>query len=137
MSAAENKLLMQQIFAELAQGNSRPLVESMDERFSWTITGSTSWSKTYVGKQVVLTELLGSLRARIADRIKIASQRFIAEDDLVVIEARGDNTTRTGLPYNNNYCFVFRLEDGKLVEVTEYADTALVTSALGDLTVTN
>jgi ketosteroid isomerase-like protein len=32
-----------------------------------------------------------------------------------------------GLPYCNTYCFVFRLADGKLAEVTEYMDSELVT----------
>jgi len=132
MSAAENKRLMQNIFAELAQGNSRPLVESMADSFRWTVTGSPKWSRTYEGKQAVLTELFATLRSRMAERIKTRAERFIAEDDLVAIEARGDNTTKTGKPYNNRYCFVFRLSDGKLQEVTEYMDTLLVVAALGD-----
>jgi len=130
MSAAENKQLMQHIFDELAQGNSRPLVESMADDFCWTVTGSTRWSKTYEGKQAVIGELFGTLRSRMADRIRTRAERFIAEDDLVVIEARGNNTTRSGKPYNNTYCFVFRLANGKLQEVTEYMDTLLVATAL-------
>jgi hypothetical protein len=58
-------------------------------------------------------------------------KRFIADGDLVAVEARGDNRTVKGEPYNNNYCFVFRLENGMLAEVTEYLDTELVTCALG------
>ena len=130
MSAAENKQLLQHIFDELAQGNSRPLVESMADDFCWTVTGSTRWSKTYEGKQAVIGELFGTLRSRMADRIRTRAERFIAEDDLVVIEARGNNTTRSGKPYNNTYCFVFRLANGKLQEVTEYMDTLLVATAL-------
>jgi len=130
MSAAENKQLLQHIFDELAQGNSRPLVESMADDFCWTVTGSTRWSKTYEGKQAVIGELFGTLRSRMADRIRTKAERFIAEDDLVVIEARGNNTTKSGKPYNNTYCFVFRLANGKLQEVTEYMDTLLVATAL-------
>jgi len=80
----------------------------------------------------VLTELFGVLRERMADRIRTTAQRFIAEEDLVVVEARGSNKTKTGKAYNNRYCFVFRIAGGKLQEVTEYLDTELVTAALGD-----
>ena len=132
MSAAENKQLMQHIFDELAQGNSRPLVESMADDFCWTVTGSTKWSRTYKGKEAVLGELFATLRSRMADRIRTIPERFIAENDLVVIEARGNNTTKSGKPYNNRYCFVFRLANGKLQEVTEYMDTLLVATTLGD-----
>ncbi|HEY6253889.1 MAG TPA: nuclear transport factor 2 family protein [Candidatus Angelobacter sp.] len=132
MSAAENKLLLQQIFAEMAKGNSRPLVENMTDDFSWTVSGTTKWSRTYAPKQTVLSELFPPLRAHMADRIKTIAQRFIAEDDLVVVEARGSNTTTSGKPYNNSYCFVFRVADGKLKEVTEYMDTFLVNAVLGE-----
>jgi len=90
MSASENKQLMQHIFAELAQGNSRPLVESMADDFQWTVAGSSRWSGAFKGKDAVLNQLLGPLRAQIDGRIKTVPLRFIAEDDFVVIEARGN-----------------------------------------------
>lgn len=132
MSAVENKQIVQKIFAELAEGNSRPLVESMAEDSCWTVTGNNRWSGTYKGKEAVLNDLLGQLRSRIEGRIKTIAHRFIAEDDYVVVEARGNNTTKDGRPYNNSYCFVIRLADGKLQEITEYMDTELVTSILGN-----
>ena len=130
MSTPENKQLLQGIFAATARGDSRPLVEAMAEDFRWTIAGNGRWSRAY-DKQAVLTELFPALRARIAGRIKMVPQRFIAEGDYVVVEACGDNVTKAGAPYNNSYCFVFRLSGGRLAEVTEYMDTELVTAALG------
>jgi ketosteroid isomerase-like protein len=72
------------------------------------------------------------LRAQIVDRVKVTASRFIAEDDLVVVEGRGCNTTKTGKPYNNTYCWVYRLANGKVQELTEYMDTQLVATVLGD-----
>jgi ketosteroid isomerase-like protein len=104
----------------------------MDDNFRRTMTGNTKWSKSYNGKQMVLTALFGALRPKFANKIRTTAHRFIAEDDLVVVEARGSNTTKAGMPYNNTYCFVFRLCEGKLQDLTEYLDTELVTAALGD-----
>jgi ketosteroid isomerase-like protein len=132
MITLENKQLVQNIFAELAQGNPSLLFDSMAEDFRWTVSGNTKWSRTYDGKQAVLKELLGPLHAMIVDRVRTNAQRFIAEDDHVVVEARGNNNTRTGMVYNNTYCFVIRLGEGKLREITEYMDTELVTAVLGD-----
>jgi ketosteroid isomerase-like protein len=103
----------------------------MADDFRWTIAGNARWSRSYDGKQAVLDELFPVLRARIEGRIKMIPQRFIAEGDLVVVEARGDNVTRSGGRYDNSYCFVFRVAGGKLAEVTEYMDTELVSTALG------
>jgi ketosteroid isomerase-like protein len=47
-----------------------------------------------------------------------------------VVEARGHVTTKAGLPYDNSYCYVFRLGDGRVAEITEYFDTQLVATRL-------
>jgi uncharacterized protein len=130
MSAAEDKQLIQNIFSELAKGNGKPLVEAMADDFCWTVTGSTKWSRTYCGKQAVLTELLRPLVSLFADRYTNIAHRIIAEDDYVVIECRGSVTTKAGMPYNNKYCWVCRMADGKLRELTEYMDTELARAAL-------
>jgi ketosteroid isomerase-like protein len=131
MSAKQNKELLQHIFAELAKSNARPFVHAMADDFRWTVPGSNGWARTYDGKGAVITELFGALAEKI-ERVTTIAHRFIAEDDHVVVQARGANTTRGGAPYNNSYCFVFRIEDGKLKEVTEYMDTELATAVLGD-----
>ena len=131
MSAIKNKELVQHIFSELAKGNSRPLVESMADEFCWTVTGTTPWSRTYAGIQAVIDGLLKPLRERLTPPLVLVGNRFIADDDYVAVEARGQNTTKRGVTYNNTYCFVFRLANGKLLEVTEYMDTQLVTEVLG------
>jgi hypothetical protein len=130
MTAAQNKRLLQDIFTETAKGNGRPFVAAMAEDVTWTIIGSTSWSKTYRGKKAVLTELLGPLNAQLANGNTITAHRFIAEGDQVVVEGRGHNTTKTGKPYQNSYCWVFRLSEGQVIELVEYTDTALIESAL-------
>jgi hypothetical protein len=131
MSAAENKQLMQNIFSELSKGNGVPFVESLADEICWTIIGSTKYSGAYRGKQAVLNDLLRPLFARFADQYTNIAHRFIAEDDYVVVECRGRVTTKSGAPYNNTYCWVCRVADGKLQELTEYLDTELVTAALG------
>jgi ketosteroid isomerase-like protein len=131
VGATENKKLMERIFAGLAEGDGKPFQEAMADDFSWTIIGTTEWSRTYEGKRAVREELLRPLFSQFADRYTNEVVRFIAEDDHVVVECRGHVTTKSGAPYNNTYCWVCRIEGGKLRELTEYLDTELVASALG------
>jgi len=129
-NAATNKHLLQEVFAETAKGNGRPFVAALAEDVSWTIIGSTKWSRTYRGRKAVLAELLGPLNAQLANGNTITAHRFIAEGDHVVVEGRGHNRTKSGAPYENTYCWVFRLAEGKVVELIEYTDTALIEAAL-------
>ena len=45
--------------------------------------------------------------------------------------AHGRATALSGKPYNNTYCIVCRIVDGKVKEMVDYIDTELITSALG------
>lgn len=132
MGAAENKRLMEEVFAGLGNRDGTLLVERMSDDFCWSNIGSGKWSGTFKGKEAVFRDLLGPLRANLVERSRTVAHRFIAEGDYVVVEARGDNLTRTGKSYNNEYCFVFRLTDGRIREVKEYSDTALIAAVLGD-----
>jgi ketosteroid isomerase-like protein len=132
VSAAENKRLMQEIFAALSKGDGRPFRDSLADDVRWTLTGTTRWSRTYEGKRAVIDELLRPLFAQFADQYTNTAHRFIAEGEYVVVECRGCVTTKSGKPYHNSYCWICRIADGKLKELTEYMDTALVERALDD-----
>ena len=57
--------------------------------------------------------------------------RFVAEDDIVVVECKGDVATKLGARYDNDYCYVCRFDEGgALLELTEYMDTALAERVL-------
>ena len=42
----------------------------------------------------------------------------------------GGGTTKRGQPYQQDYCYVFRVAGGRLTQVTEYLDSALVEKLL-------
>ena len=136
MSAEANKKLMQEIFA--AAGNPDPAVRdrslfiaSLADDVTWVVTGQYSWSRTFTGKESILNDLHGHVRSLLVDRSRTIAHRFIADGDHVVVEARGNNLTKTGVRYDNEYCLVFRLANGKIREIREYCDSVLTEKALG------
>jgi ketosteroid isomerase-like protein len=129
-TAAHNKQLLQAAFSALAAGNFAPLRGLYADDVTFTVTGTSRWSRTYRGKRAVFDELLLPLAARFADRYTGTASRFIAEDDVVVVEFRGDVMLKTGVPYRNTYCLIYRLAGGEIREITEYGDTALVNEVL-------
>jgi ketosteroid isomerase-like protein len=54
-----------------------------------------------------------------------------AENDTVVVEAKGEARTKDGRSYRNTYCFVHTLTNGKITESREYMDTQLVKATFG------
>jgi ketosteroid isomerase-like protein len=130
-TAQRNKQTLRAAFDALAQGDGRPFVAAMADDFAWDMTGTTAWSGRYEGKAVVREQVLKPLFAQFATQYTNTATRFIAEDDMVVVECRGQVTTNRGKPYNNTYCYVCRFNDaGQMIELVEYFDTELVTAAL-------
>jgi uncharacterized protein len=127
-----NRARLEHVFAHTAKGDGRPFLDAFAEDASWTVTGTTGWSKTYRGKAAILHDLIAPLRRALAPPLKTRARRFIDAGDFVVVEARGENVTRDGRPYENNYCYIFEFRDGQVAALTEYADTELFRSALGE-----
>ena len=50
----------------------------------------------------------------------------------MVVETQGRVTTKSGKAYHNQYCYICRMSDGKVTEITEYMDTALADAVLAD-----
>jgi uncharacterized protein len=131
MGAAENKKLIQDMFAELSKGNAPAFLNALADDVRFTIIGTTKYSGTCNGKQELINKVLTPLTAQLEGGLTITPENFIADGDFVAMQARGKSTTKSGKPYNNTYCQVFRIVNGKVQELTEYLDTELVTSAFG------
>ena len=131
MSAVENKQLLQEIFARVAVGDGSLFVEHLADDVVMRVSGQYSWSRTFTGKQSVLRDLFGVVAERTTGTRKTIPLRFIADGDHVVVEARGDMISKAGVPYNNEYCLIYRLRERKIVEITEYQDSTLCERVLG------
>ena len=57
----------------------------------------------------------------------------LADGDRVVVEWEGKGTTCEGQPYCNQYCMVFTLRNGRILQVNEYFCTALADQVLWPL----
>jgi ketosteroid isomerase-like protein len=131
MSAADNKKLVQQVYTDAANSSGTTFIDNIADDVRWVVTGQYSWSRTYEGRDAVVNGLHGHFRSLLAERPRTVAYNFIAEGDFVVVEAKGDNVTKTGVRYDNEYCMSWRLQNGRIREIKEYCDSALVERALG------
>jgi ketosteroid isomerase-like protein len=131
MNTAANKKLIQQVFADSASRSGTTFVDSLAEDACWTVTGQNSWSQQFKGRDAIMNGLMGYFRSFFAERPRTVAFNFIADGEYVAVEARGDNVTKTGQRYDNHYCLVYRVVDGKITEIKEYLDSDLVERVLG------
>ena len=131
MSANQNKQLLQKIFAKVAVGDGSLFAEHLADDVVMRVTGQYSWSRTFRGKEALLRDLYGHVRAVTQGARKTIPLHFFSDDDHVIVEARGDMMNKDGVPYRNEYCLVFKLAEGKIVEMREYQDSTLCERVLG------
>lgn len=131
MGIAENKQLVLDFYEAGARGDMDACFALLADDITWTNVGTTKFSGTYTGKQALVEQLLGPLFGQLKAGIASEIERLTAEDDVVVAQTAGTAETHDGIPYNNSYCQVIRIRDGKIAEVKEYFDTALVDAVFG------
>lgn len=83
-----------------------------------------------VRQYATIVGTISALKVLLPTGLRPEVKSVIAAADTVVVEWEGHATTRDGAAYNNQYCMVFRLQDGKIKQVNEYfcnilADTVL------------
>ncbi len=132
MTASENKQVIARIYEAMARGDRSAFGAACDPAYVWRFPGHCSWSKRFEGQSAVQRDLMAPLFALFAAPYTASAITLIAEGDTVVAEVRGDVVTKKGERYNNEYCFLFRFRDGKIIEVVEYCDTDLVERVLGN-----
>jgi ketosteroid isomerase-like protein len=129
MGTAENKEAVRQM--REAKGLDEMLA-AMSDDVRWTIMGSTKYSHTMNGKKEIVDKLLHPIFAEMESMGSNHVDNVIAEGDYVVVQQHATGRkTKTGNPYNNSYCLIYKVIGGKIKEITEYLDTELVTAAFG------
>jgi ketosteroid isomerase-like protein len=131
MSEKNNKQIVRDFFDAGNRNDTDKLVAMIADDVIWTAVGRTRLSGTFRGKAELNEKLFGPLFGSLKQGIHMTEEQMIAEGDRVVAECSGKAETLDGKPYNNHYCWIIRIRDGQLAEVTEFADTELIASVFG------
>jgi uncharacterized protein len=130
LSPDENRALLGEIFEALAAGDPRPFVAAMADDFTWHFPGTWSWARDWgQNKQETRERLLGPLMAQFSE-YRLRAEEIIAEGERVVVRAQAEAKTVRGEAYPQVYAYFFTVRDGRLIDVLEYCDTALVERVL-------
>jgi uncharacterized protein len=114
---------LKDVSVEFAKGNIASLGRYLADDVKWNILGNG----TVAGRDEVLEV---SRMVQLQSFPKITIKNVVCEGNFVVVESTGAATTKSGKPYNQAYCEIFRFRDDVIQEITTYLDTALSAEAL-------
>ncbi len=123
-----NKQAAQAFFDILNRGDVPALIAAYAEDGRCVTMGNTLISGTYSRDQIAAAA--GGIYQVFPQGIRFTIKAMTAEGERVAIEAESEGAHVSGQVYTNQYHFLMRFRDGKVVEFKEYMDTERVTDIL-------
>ena len=126
-----SKEIVEDVVDAVTHGDAEKLLRNLADDVTWTFFGSHRFAGTFKGKDELMSGLFAVIGEVLEDGIKIHVNSIVANENRVVVEAKGQARSKAGLDYNNDYCLVFDVVAGKVQHVREYLDSELVTRVFG------
>lgn len=131
----KNRRTVETYYQSLAAGNFKTFVSLHVEDVVFNLVGKTPVSGRFVGRE----KCFNAVSARVAKALVPGKFRFAkkwrimaADKNCVVGIMEGGGTAKNGLEYEQTYCQVFTMHNGKIKELHEFFDTVLAEEALFD-----
>lgn len=136
MSEANKKVVLTFIEA-MGASDAAAAIPCLDPSAFTVAKGYTKFAGVRTYDTMVGT--IEAFRSLVPTGLRPTIKSVTAEGDRVIVEWEGDAVTAAGTAYRNQYCMVFFLKDGLIVQVNEYfctihADQILwpLVEAMGD-----
>jgi uncharacterized protein len=123
-----NKDLVQAFFSALNRADAAAIPAAYAEDGRCVTMGNTLISGSYGREQIA--GYAGGILQVFPQGIRFTITAMTAEGERVAVEAESEGMHVSGKLYSNQYHFLFRFRDGKIVEFKEYMDTERVTEIL-------
>jgi len=124
MGAQENKAVVQRYFDAVNAGDMVTIEDLLAPEAAFWVPPSLPDGDTYEGKEAVLRLFVESVKLYSADEgLRVELGEMTAEDDRVSAPLTIASKSALGDPYHNHYHFLFRVRDGKVVEIREHMDS--------------
>jgi len=101
------------------------------DNFKWTIKGSSVLSGIYTDKDAFFTKVLDRLTSVLQPKWDMHILNTYTDKDVLIVEMKGEVKAKSGDDYNNDYCWIFKFANEKIISVTAYYDSLLVNKILG------
>ena len=123
VSVESNKELVKSTWQAFVKGDIKTAFANMSDEVSWLIPGNlNNLSGLRKGKAAILEFARNAVKT-FPDGLQTQINRVYGDGDTVILELTNRGKLVNGRDYDNEYCFVFEVEAGRIRRVREYVDT--------------
>ena len=122
---AENERIVRGAIDALNTGSVPTFLNYFHEDLRFQMNGAHGFSRTCQSREE-FTQLVAAVAAGLSEMITLEIDSLHIAGPWVICETDGQAKTLAGEPYCNRYCMLWKLHEGKIVELREYNDSAMV-----------
>jgi uncharacterized protein len=123
-NSTEPKQVLQRYLDALVAADIDTIRDSFAEDAIWTVKADLPIAGPWHGRDQIVDDFLSAV---MGERFEAGSHIFtfptmIADGDTIALEWHVSARNAAGEPYENDYCGIFVIRDGKITAVREYLD---------------
>jgi hypothetical protein len=120
------------LFASLESGDADRFFSHVADNVTWTVMGTHPLAGTYHDKRTFIAHTFHRLNAVLKEGVLLKVTGILVCRNTAAVELAALSTAKNGAPFSNRYCWICRFENGIIVEVRAYLDSALVQKLLDE-----
>jgi ketosteroid isomerase-like protein len=117
---------VRELFQKLESGDGSGFFEHVASDVDWTVMGTHPLAGHYRGRNAFIEGTFAKLGRVLPHGAQLHVEQLIVKGDQAVVELRSFATANNGMRFDNRYCWVVYFQDGLIVRVRAYLDSALV-----------
>lgn len=118
----QNREFIAQAFEHWAEGRGSFFQDVLSPDVVWTIKGSGPSAGTFHTRDAFIDQAVAPFAARLSSFVSPRVNSIWADGNDVLVYWDGAAIAADGVPYNNSFVWIFRMEDLRAVEVTAFLD---------------
>ena len=114
------------IFKGLESGDGAAFFDHVADNVDWIVEGTHPLAGHYLSKKAFIEGTFAKLGQVLPQGAQLQMENLIVKDDQAVVELHSLATAKNGMRFDNRYCWVVYFQDGLIVRVRAYLDSAMV-----------
>jgi uncharacterized protein len=117
---------VREIFKGLEKSAGAAFFEHVADDVDWTVMGTHPLAGHYRSKKSFIAGTFAKLGQVLPQGAQLNVEHLLVKDDEAVVELHSLATAKNGMRFDNRYCWVVSFQDGVIVRVRAYLDSAMV-----------
>ena len=119
--------LVSKVFKGLENGDGAAFFEHVADDVDWIVMGTHPLAGHYRSKRDFIAGTFDQLARVLPQGAQLQVEYLIVKDDQAVVELHSLATAKNGMRFDNRYCWVVYFQNGVIVRIRAYLDSAMVT----------